>query len=66
MTVCISTPKIPKPAPPPQDAKEPDTLAERRARRQAGGLMGGGSILTSPSGIANSALTTGGNTILGG
>jgi hypothetical protein len=58
------TPNIPAPPPPPQEGKDPDTMAERRRRRP--GAMGGGSILTSPSGIANSTLNTGGNTILGG
>jgi hypothetical protein len=54
------TPDIPAPPPPPQAGKEPGM--ERRRRIAAGG----GSILTGPSGVANSALNLGGNSILGG
>jgi hypothetical protein len=39
-------------------------MAERRARRASG--MGGGTMLTGPSGVASSALNTGGTTLLGG
>lgn len=61
------TPRIDAPPPPPQaqDVKEPDSVATRRQRRQQTTLQPG-SILTSPSGVANSALNTGGGSILGG
>ena len=28
--MCMSTPKMPAPTPPPQDVKQPNTMAERR------------------------------------
>lgn len=62
--MCLSAPDIPPPPPPPQEAKQPDTLAERRKQRKVG--MGGGSLLTGPSGIATAAQNTGGATLLGG
>ena len=49
-TVCMSAPKMPKPAPPPQEQKLPDTMSERRKQRQVG--MGGGSLLTSSTGAS--------------
>lgn len=62
--MCMSTPNMPKPAPPPQEQKLPDTMSERRKQRQVG--MGGGSLLTGPSGVASKGLNTGGSTLLGG
>ena len=62
--MCMSSPDIPPPAPPPQEGKAPDSVAQRRKTKQAG--MGGGTLLTSPSGVANHALHTGGTTLLGG
>ncbi len=64
--MCLSTPSVPKTGPPPQAAKEPDTLAERKKRQTATQKAGGGSILTGPSGVSNQSLNTGGSTILGG
>jgi hypothetical protein len=65
--VCLSKPNIPAPvAPPPvQETKLPDTLNAKRRTAKAVG-MGGGTLLTGPSGIASSALNTGGSTLLGG
>jgi hypothetical protein len=62
--MCLSTPKMPAAAPPPQEAKQPDTMAQRRRAKPAG--MGGGTLLTSPSGVASSGLNLGGSTLLGG
>lgn len=63
--MCVgSSPSIPKPPPPPQASKAPDT-ADLKKRRQGSG-MGGGTLLTGPSGVASSALSTGGTTLLGG
>jgi hypothetical protein len=60
----MSTPSMPPPPPPPQEVKQPDSRAQRRARRTAG--MGGGTMLTGPSGVASSSLNTGGTSLLGG
>jgi hypothetical protein len=62
--MCLSKPNIPAPPPPPQESKTPDTMNQRRKQRQAG--MGGGTLLTGPSGIAASSMNTGGSTLLGG
>lgn len=62
--MCMSSPSIPAPAPPPQESKAPDTMSAQRSKRKQGG-MGGGTMLTGPSGVASGALTTGGNTLLG-
>jgi hypothetical protein len=64
--MCMSTPKIPTPPPPPQqqELKLADSMNARRKNRNGG--MGGGTLLTGPSGVANNALNTGGNTLLGG
>lgn len=62
--MCLSSPKIPAPPPPPQETKQPDTMNQRRKQRNAG--MGGGTLLTGPSGIASSTMNTGGSTLLGG
>lgn len=59
-----SAPKMPPPPPPPQEVKQPDSMAQRRARRPQG--MGGGTMLTGPSGVGAGALNTGGASLLGG
>jgi hypothetical protein len=59
----MSTPKMPAAAPPPQDVKQPDTMAQRKKVRPAAGA---GTLLTGPSGVANTSLNTGGSTLLGG
>lgn len=64
--MCMSSPDIPPPPPPPQEVKQPDSGALRdRARRNRAGGMTGGSLLTSPSGVSQGALTTGRTTLLG-
>lgn len=63
--MCMSTPDIPPPPPPPQEVKQASSMVERRRSRPQGG-MGGGTMLTGPSGISSGALNTGGNTLLGG
>lgn len=64
--MCLSAPSMPSAPPPPQAVKPPDLastfLGSRRARSAA--AMGGGSLLTGPSGVANVA--TAKNTLLGG
>lgn len=60
-----STPDIPAPPPPPQESKAPDTLSAQRSKRKQGG-MGGGTMLTGPTGVASGSLNTAGNTLLGG
>ena len=64
--MCMSSPNIPPPPPPPQEVKQPDqaTLSANARRNRVGGMMGG-SLLTGPSGVASSALTTGKTTLLG-
>lgn len=62
--MCLSTPKMPAAAPPPQEAKQPDTMNQRRAKKPMG--MGAGTMLTGPSGVASSGLNLGGSTVLGG
>lgn len=62
--MCLSKPSIPSPPPPPQAAKAPDRA--NPANRRNTDAMGGGTLLTGPSGIANSALNTGKTTLLGG
>jgi hypothetical protein len=59
-----STPDIPPPPPPPQDAKQADPMQARRGKRKT--PMGGGSLLTGPSGVAQGASNLGGSTLLGG
>lgn len=61
--MCLSSPDVPDTPPPPQEAKAPD--ATKRKNRPKNG-MGGGSLLTGPSGIATASLNTGGATLLGG
>lgn len=64
--MCVSTPKVPAAPPPPQEQKLPDTVNEAAKRKTRAVGMGGGTLLTGPSGVANSALNTGGSTLLGG
>lgn len=59
--MCISSPKVPDPTPPPQDQKAPDSMSTRRVRKE-----GQATMLTGPSGVSTGALNTGGNTLLGG
>lgn len=61
--MCMSTPSMPKPAPPPQEVKQPNTMADRRKVKPQAGA---GTLLTGPSGVANTSLNTGGSTLLGG
>lgn len=64
--MCMSSPNIPPPPPPPQEVKQPETQAlKENARRNRTGLVGGGSLLTGPSGIAAGSLTTGKTSLLG-
>lgn len=59
----MSTPKMPAPTPPPQEVKQPDTMSARKKVRPAAGA---GTLLTGPSGVANTSMNTGGSTLLGG
>ena len=59
-----SSPNIPAPPPPPQDVKQPDTIAQRRRSRTVG--MGGPTLLTGPSGATPTGANLGANTLLGG
>lgn len=61
--MCMSSPKIPPPPPPVQEAKAPDNM---NARRKARPMPGAGTLLTGPSGVAATSLSTGGSTLLGG
>lgn len=64
--MCMA-PKIPEPVAPPatQEAKPADaTMQAKRAKRAT--PMGGGSLLTGPSGVAQGASNLGGSTLLGG
>lgn len=60
----MSTPDIPEPTPPPQEAKAPDSMNMRRDKRK--NTLQGGTMLTGPSGVTSGSLNTGGNTLLGG
>lgn len=62
----MSSPDIPPPPPPPQEVRQPDTanINASARRNRAGGMMGG-SLLTGPSGIASSAMSTGRTSLLG-
>ncbi len=57
-----SSPNIPTPSTP-QEAKQPDVQAMAKSRKK-NSVMGGGSLLTGPSGI-ESSLNTGSSTLLG-
>jgi hypothetical protein len=63
--MCTSTPKMPAPAPPPQEVKQPDAIGTRRRTQQKYG-MGAGTMLTSPSGVASGGPNLGSSTLLGG
>jgi hypothetical protein len=62
----MSSPDIPPPPPPPQEVRQPDTanINASARRNRAGGMMGG-SLLTGPSGVASSAMSTGRTSLLG-
>ena len=62
--MCMSTPKAPKAPDPIQESKTPDFAAQRDARRKRA-LAGGGTLLTGPSGIENSAGSMARPTLLG-
>lgn len=61
--MCMSSPSIPPPPPPVQEAKAPELNSLTRNRKP---VSGGGSLLTSPSGVTQAALSTGAPTLLGG
>lgn len=61
--MCMSTPSIPKPTPM-QEAKAPDSLADKRKARAANNAPT--SLLTGPSGVQTAASNLGANTLLGG
>lgn len=62
--MCLNSPDIPDPTPPPQDAKAPDAMAQRKnARKNATSTS---TVLTGPSGVQPGLANTGGNTLLGG
>ena len=65
-TMCMSSPKIPAPPPPPQPVKPPDSAnaVDTMKRNRSSAAMGGGSLLTGPSGIASAS--TGKTSLLGG
>ena len=65
-TMCMSSPKIPAPQPPPQAVKQPDQAqaVDMMKRNRSSAAMGGGSLLTGPSGIASAS--TGKTSLLGG
>jgi hypothetical protein len=64
--MCGSKPSIPKPPPPPQEIKQPDTanLKDKGRKNRENAAMGGGSLLTGPGGIAS--VSTGKSSLLGG
>jgi hypothetical protein len=63
-----SSPNIPPPPPPPQAIKLPDQVqsTESMKRNRASAAVGGGSLLTGPSGIATASAVTGKTSLLGG
>lgn len=64
--MCLSKPDIPPPPPPPQEVKQPETATLREgARRNRSGMVGSGSLLTGPSGVAAGSLTTAKSSLLG-
>ena len=65
--MCLSSPSIPSPPPPPQEIKQPDSSALlNKAKANRGGIVGG-SLLTGPSGVATAATAaTGRTSLLGG
>lgn len=63
--MCMSSPNIPAPPPPPQEIKQPETAGLKdSAKRNRSGIIGGGSLLTGPAGVASSS--TARNSLLGG
>ena len=59
-------PDIPPPPPPPQEVKQPDSaVLTDKSKRNRSGAMAGGSLLTGPSGIATSSMSTGKTSLLG-
>lgn len=64
--MCMSSPKIPDPAPPPQAIKQPEVgvLKDKSRANRSSAAMGGGSLLTGPSGITS--VSTGRTSLLGG
>lgn len=63
--MCFSSPDIPDPPPQQQESKQPATEALKR-KKGSQPVVAGGTLLTGPSGVANSALNTGAPTLLGG
>ncbi len=65
-SMCMSSPKMPAPTPPPQAVKPPDQAqaVDAMKRNRTSAAMGGGSLLTGPSGIATAS--TGKTSLLGG
>lgn len=70
--MCMSSPKMPTPAPPPppppdpQEAKPVDMNSVRRKQDSGKTPLAAGTLLTGPSGIQNSLVTTsGGGSLLG-
>lgn len=61
--MCMSS-NIPSTPPPPQDAKDPDTVLTRKIKPV--GMGGNGTMLTGPTGVAPGSVNTGSNTLLGG
>lgn len=63
--MCMSSPNIPAPPPPPQAVKQPGQAAmtESARRNRNPGAMSGGSLLTGPMGVASAP--TGRTTLLG-
>lgn len=64
--MCLSSPSIPPPPPPPQAVKQPDQMAVSAGmkRNRNTSAMGGGSLLTGPTGIMGAP--TGKTSLLGG
>lgn len=68
--MCMSKPSIPAPPPPPpppQEAKAADMNTFRKKQGSNDSPIAGGTLLTGPSGVANSGLNVGGgSSLLGG
>lgn len=71
--MCMSKPKMPAPPPPPppppdpQEAKPVDMNSVRRRQASGNTPIAGGTLLTGPSGVQNSQLSTStGGSLLGG
>lgn len=62
--MCLGKPSIPS-TPPPQAVKQPDTSSLLRGQQSRAATITGGTLLTSPTGIAPGALSTGAPTLLG-